>query len=168
MATEKRTWQCRSCGYEHTPRCPTCRVVITGREATAGKCNTCGSPITHSIYTCPECHAEDSLRPPPAQTLEPWKGRGLGVKSLRALRILVGTVQMSGLIILGVSCSVSASGSAGPENGLSLGNLQLLGFLTFLLLVPVQIFIIRAIKKLSYGTVAIGERRQEPPNEQGR
>ena len=162
MTTEKRTWECRVCGHEQTPRCPTCRVVITGLEASAGKCNTCGSPITHAIYTCPECHTENALQPPAAQTLQPWRGRGLAVKGLRASRLLVGTAQMVGLILLAVSCSAAAGGGTASTDGPSLGTLQLGGFLTFIGLIPVQILIARAIKILSYGTVVIGERQRRP------
>ena len=160
MATEKRTWTCRSCGYEVTPRCPSCRVIITGREANAGRCNTCGDPLTAAIYTCPECQEENALRPPAAQRLSPWRGRDLGIKGLQALRLIVGVIQMFGLILLGISCSAAAGGAEPPPEGPSFGQLQLLGLVALVGLIPVQIIIARIIKSLSYGTVTIGERRR--------
>ncbi len=160
MSTEKRTWTCSACSHELTPRCPACRVVITGQEAAAGRCGTCGTPITASIYTCPECQTENGLRPPPEQRLRPWRGRDLGIKTLQALRLLVGMAQMSGLILLGVSCSAAAGGADPPANGPTFGQLQALGLFALVGLIPVQIVIARLVKSLSYGTVRIGERRR--------
>ena len=101
---------------------------------------------------------ENGLRPPPEQRLRPWRGRDLGVKLLQVLRLVVGMVQMSGLILLGVSCSAAAGGSDPPGNGPSLGQLQFVGLAALIGLIPVQIIIARVIKSLSYGTVSIGER----------
>ena len=160
MAIEKRTWTCRSCGHVVTPRCPACRVVITGQEANAGRCNMCGTPLTAAIYTCPECQAENGLRPPPDQRLSPWRGRDLGIKGLQTLRLIVGMIQMAGLILLGVSCSAAAGGAEPPVDGPSFGQLQLMGLVALVGLIPVQIIIARIIKSLSFGTVTIGERRR--------
>ena len=165
MATEKRTWTCRECGYVVTPRCPACRVVITGREAGAGRCNMCGTPLTAAIYTCPECHMENALRPPADQRLTPWRGRDLGIKGLQALRLIVGMIQMAGLILLGVSCSAAAGGANPPVDGPSFGQFQLMGLTALVGLIPVQIIIARIIKSLSYGTVTIGERRRNQPED---
>ena len=165
MATEKKTWTCRSCDHEVTPRCPACRVVITGQEAEAGRCNMCGSPITAAIYTCPECQVENALRPPADQRLRPWRGRDLGVKGLQALRLIVGMIQMAGLIMLGVSCSAAAGGAEPPVNGPSFGQLQFMGFAALVGLIPVQIIIARVIRSLSFGTVTIGERRRRNQKE---
>ncbi len=120
----------------------------------------CGTPITTAIYTCPECQTENGLRPPLDQRLRPWHGRDLGIKGLQALRLLVGMVQMAGLILLGVSCSAAAGGSDPPANGPSFGQLQLMGLVALVGLIPVQIIIARIIKSLSYGIVTIGERRR--------
>ena len=114
--------------------------------------------MTAAIYTCPECQTENGLRPPPEQRLRPWHGRGLGIKFLQVLRLVVGMIQMAGLILLGVSCSAAAGGADPPANGPSLGQLQLLGVVALVGLIPVQIIIARIIKSLSYGTVTIGER----------
>ncbi len=160
MATEKRTWTCSECGHELTPRCPACRIVITGQEAVSGRCATCGTPLTAAIYRCPECHAEGGLRPPPEQRLVPWKGRDLAVKGMQATRLIVGMAQMAGLILLAVSCSAVAGGAEPPPNGPSFGSLQLLGLILLVGLIPAQIIIARVIKRLSYGTVTIGERRR--------
>ena len=160
MATEKRTWTCSECGHELTPRCPACRVVITGQEAASGRCATCGSPLTGAIYRCPQCQAEVGLRPPPEQRLIPWRGRDLAVKGVQAARLLVGMAQMTGLILLAVSCSASAGGAEPSPNGPSFGSLQLLGLILLLGLMPIQIIFVRVIKRLSYGTVTIGERRR--------
>ena len=160
MAIEKRTWACRSCGHVVTPRCPACRVVITGREANAGRCNMCGTPLTAAIYTCPECHMENALRPPAEQRLTPWRGRDLGIKGLQALRLIVGMVQMSGLILFAVSSSAFCSGAEPRADGPSFTQLWLLGGVALVGLIPVQIIIARIIKSLSFGTVTIGERRR--------
>ncbi|MBI4235805.1 MAG: hypothetical protein HY688_00415 [Chloroflexi bacterium] len=159
--SEKRAWRCRACRQEHTPRCPTCRVVISGPEAAAGRCQTCGSPITAAVYTCPHCQTERALQPP-ALPLRPWHGRDLGIKGLQALRILVGTTQMAGLILFAVSCS-AAVGGATPRspNAPSLPTLQFVGFLVFTGLMPVQIVLAKVIKTLSHGSIAIGERRPQ-------
>ena len=160
MATEKRSWTCNSCGHEITPRCPACRVVITGQEAISGRCNMCGTPITAAIYTCPDCQTENGLKPPPSQRLIPWRGRDLGIKGLQALRLVVGMMQMAGLILLGISCSAAAGGAEAPVDGPSLGQMQLLGLVALVGLIPVQVIIFRAIRSLSYGTIVIGERRR--------
>lgn len=158
--TEKRAWRCKSCGQEHTPRCPTCRVVITGAEAAAGRCQTCGSPLTAALYTCPQCHTERALQPP-TLPLRPWGGRDLGIRGLQALRILLGTIQMAGLILFMVSCS-AAVGGATPrnDNAPSLATLQIAGLLIFFVMLPVQIALAKTIKNLSHGSIVIGERRQ--------
>lgn len=156
--TEKRAWRCRACGEEHTPRCPACRVVITGAEASVGRCQTCGSPLTAATYTCPHCQTERGLRPPPLP-IQPWRGRDLAIKGLQALRILVGTAQMVGLLLFMVSCSASAGGAV-PRAGVpSALTLQMWGLLTFLGLIPVQVLLARAIKVVSLGSVVIGEQR---------
>lgn len=160
MATEKRTWTCRACDHVVTPRCPTCRVVITGQEAGAGRCNMCGDPLTASIYTCPECLVENSLQPPVDQRLRPWRGRDLGIKGLQALRLIVGMVQMAGLILFAVSSSAFCSGAEPRADGPSFTQLWLLGGVALVGLIPVQIIIARIIKSLSFGMVTIGERRQ--------
>ncbi len=120
----------------------------------------CGTPITASIYTCPECLVENSLRPPVDQRLHPWRGRDLGIKGLQALRLIVGMIQMAGLILLGVSCSAAAGGAEPPVDGPSFGQFQLMGLAALVGLIPVQVIIARVIKSLSFGTVTIGERRR--------
>ncbi len=117
--------------------------------------------MTAAIYTCPQCQTENGLRPPPEQLLQPWRGRDLGVKLLQVLRLIVGMVQMAGLILLGVSCSAAAGGADAPANGPTFGQLQLMGLIALIGLIPVQVIIARIIKSLSYGTVTIGERRQK-------
>jgi hypothetical protein len=164
---EKRTWRCRVCAHEHTPRCPTCRVVITGLEAANGKCNTCGFPITAAIYTCPNCQTENALRPA-TPVIRPWHGRDLGIKGLQLLRLIVGGIQMAGLLMMAVACSAAFGGAAPQPGAPSLQTLQIGGFLTFVLLIPVQIVIARAIKAISYGTVVIGERRRPRDQDQRR
>ncbi len=125
----------------------------------------CGTPITTAIYTCPECQMENALRPPVEQRLSPWRGRDLGIKGLQALRLIVGMIQMAGLILLGVSCSAAAGGAEPPTDGPSFGQLQLMGLVALVGLIPVQIIIARVIKSLSFGTVTIGERRRRNQSE---
>ena len=109
---------------------------------------------------------ENALRPPADQRLTPWRGRDLGIKGLQALRLIVGMVQMAGLILLGVSCSAAAGGANPPVDGPSFGQFQLMGLTALVGLIPVQIVIARIIKSLSYGTVTIGERRPRNPSEE--
>jgi len=161
--TEKRAWRCRSCGQEHTPRCPACRVVVTGVEASVGRCQTCGTPLTAAIYTCPHCHMERALQPP-ALPLRPWRGRDLGVKGLQTLRVLLGTIQMAGFLLFAVSCSAAVGGATPRGEGApSLQTLQIVGFVTFIVLIPVQVVLARVIKTMSLGTVVIGERKKQTP-----
>ena len=159
MTTERRTWQCASCGFDHTPRCPTCHVIVTALEADAGRCSTCANPITTAIYTCPECQTERALRPP-RLPIPSWRGRGLAIKGLQTTRFFVGIVQMAGLLMMAVSCSAAAGGSVPQEGGPSLGMLQAGGFLSFFLLIPVQVAIYKALKRISFGTIDVGDRRR--------
>ena len=159
VTTERITWTCDNCGHEHTPRCPSCRVVITGMEAAARRCSTCANPLTNAVYTCPECQTESGLQPPRPE-IKRFRGRGLAILGLQGARFLTGLMQMLGLFTLGISCSVAAGGGGSPEGAPSLGVFQLSGLLIFLGLLPVQVLIARGLKGVSFGTVTVGERRQ--------
>ena len=159
MTTERRSWVCVTCGHEHTPRCPTCHVIITGLEAAAHRCSTCGGPLTDSVYRCPECQTERALQPPGPE-IERFRGRGLAVIGLQGARFFTGIVQMVALFTLGISCSIAGGGGTPPAGAPSLGMMQLAGLLLFLALMPVQVVIARALKRVSLGTVAPGERRR--------
>ncbi len=160
VTAERITWKCDNCGHEHTPRCPSCRVIITGMEAAAHRCSTCANPLTDAAYTCPECQTERGLQPPRTE-IKRFRGRGLAILGLQGARFLTGLAQMVGLFTLGISCSVGAGGGTSPAGAPSLGVFQLAGSLIFLGLLPVQVLIARGLKGVSWGTVTVGERRRD-------
>ena len=159
MTSERQTWVCESCGHEHTPRCPSCRVVISGQEAGTHRCNTCGNPLSEAVYTCPECQTEHGLQPPKPE-VQGSRRRGWAIFSLQFARFFTGLVQMIGLFTLGISCTVAVSGGASTE-GPSPGFFVLAGLVMFLALMPVQMLIMKTLKRVSRGRVTIGERRRQ-------
>lgn len=159
VTTERISWKCYNCGHDHTPRCPSCRVVITGMEAAAHRCSTCANPLTDAVYTCPECQAENGLQPPKPE-IKRFQGRGLVILGLKGARFLTGLMQMVGLLTLGISCSMGADRGESPEGAPSLGVFQLAGSLIFFGLMPVQVLIARGLKDVGVGTMAVGERRR--------
>ncbi len=134
-------------------------MIITGLEGAAHRCNTCGSPLTYAVYRCPECQTEGALQPPRAE-IQRFRGRGLAIIGLQGARFLTGLVQMVALFTLAISCSVQAGGGTFSEGTPAPGMLALGGVLLFVALLPVQVVIARALKRVSFGTVAPGERRR--------
>ena len=159
MTTERKTWTCDSCAYEHTPRCPSCRAIITGLEADAHRCSTCANPLSDAVFTCPECQTEHGLHPPSPE-IQRFRGRGLAIIGLQFARFLTGLTQMVAMLTLAVSCSVAAGGGERQEGAPSFATFQLGGFLVFVALLPVQILIAKGLKGVSYGTIVVGERRR--------
>ena len=70
---------------------------------------------------------------------------------LQAAQFAAGLAQVVGLFTLGISCSIAAGGSTPPEDAPPLGALQLSGLLVFVGLMPVQVLIARALRRVGSG-----------------
>lgn len=149
MTNIDKIWICKVCEYKPIIKCRSCNNPISKLESENQKCNTCGAPLDNALYKCPSCESNDSIRLIKETVPDRNILASIGLKPLKLLRTLVGTIQMTSLIGFVMSCSVVESGGPLQESALSLATIRLLSFLLFASLIPIQIYLIKVIKNLT-------------------
>lgn len=153
--SDKRVWNCAVCKMETTPRCPRCKVVVGQAEAEQGECNTCRTSLPETLADCPHCGTARSMYFSPS-VAHPLGMRGALYTGARAARVLLGMLQVIGLILIvaGFSGRFSA-----PEGGLQPDALPIrwLGIMLFLAPIPLHFLLWYTAARLRKVPVQIGQ-----------